>query len=304
MNRKERRRQAKTGTGSPSGPAFGADDALAFLSGRRPVPAPPPAAAPPPKTDTSTAVQFRALDALRAGRSVSAVTEAVRAAGAVADQAWNTARPVVEARKQAGFACAAGCSWCCYQQVAVAPAEAIAIARHVETTFTSEQRAGLTARIAALDDKARGLGLWSRARLKSPCVMLAENGACSIYEVRPLRCRGVYSRDAGQCQWVMENPDQVYGNPDRHATPGPYPVEPAKIMDTALTGLARACQEAGLDWQALELTAALRLILGHPEVTERYLGGEPVLAPARLPERDDGDPAHGPTTRGATGRPG
>ena len=125
-------------------------------------------------------------------------------------------------------------------------------------------------------------------------MFLADNGACSIYEVRPLRCRGVYSRDAAQCQWVMENPDAVYGNPARHATPGPYPVEPAKIMDTALTGLARACQEKGLDWEALELTAALRLILGHPEVSERYLGGEAVLAPARLPERDDGDPAKGP----------
>lgn len=299
MNRQERRRQAKLGKdGGGSAPVFGADDALSFLSARRPtvMPAPGPASAPiPVKTDVSTPVQFRASDALRAGRTVAAVAEAVRAAGEIADQAWQAARPPVEARKAQGFACAAGCAWCCYQQVAVAPAEAVAIARHIEATFSPEQRAALDQRIAVLDDQARGKGLWSRARLKTPCVMLNADGACSIYEVRPLRCRGVYSRDAAQCQWVMENPDQVYGNPDRHATPGPYPVEPAKIMDTALTGLARACQEKGLDWEALELTAALRLTLGNPEVTGRYLAGETVLAQARLPERDDGDPSRGPT---------
>jgi hypothetical protein len=84
----------------------------------------------------------------------------------------------------------------------------------------------------------------------------------------------------------MENPDQIFGSPDRHARPGPYPVEPAKIMDGALSGLARALRDHGLAWEALELTAALRAALETPDAAARYLAGEAVFRGAELPSRD------------------
>src|SRR5262249_9561697 len=99
------------------------------------------------------------------------------------------------------------------------------------------------------------------------------------------RCRGVVSRDAAHCQWAMENPDQIFGNPDRHGKPGPYPVEPAKIADAALTGLARACKEFGLKWDALELTAALRMLLDDMSIAERHLKGGDAFAGAALPDK-------------------
>lgn len=278
--------------------AWGGDDALSWLvnrGARHPAPSPPPTPAPPlDERQLATATQFAALDVLRADRTPAAVATAVAATADLADRAWAELRPVAEARKRPDFACAAGCAWCCHQQVAVAPAEAIAIARHVTETFPPPALAELRARLAALDARSRGLGLWGRARLKTPCAFLV-SGECSIYEVRPLRCRGVYSRDADHCRWAMEAPDQIFGNPDRHAKPGPYPVEPAKIMDAALTGLARAFNECGLPWAALELTAAVRMALDSPELGERYLAGEPVFAGAELPARDDepgNEPAH------------
>ncbi len=279
------------------GSGFGANDALAFMArggAARPPLRPPVEAAPAPLAEAPlpeakivSAAYFRATDALRAGRSPAAIAAAVSATAALADQAWADARPAAEARKQPGFACAAGCAWCCHQQVAASPAEAVAIARHVTSTFAPEALAALKARLAALDTRSRGLGLWERARLKTPCAFLHPDGNCSIYEVRPLRCRGVYSRDAAHCRWTMENPDHVFGNPDRHAKPGPYPVEPAKIMDLALTGLARALNEVGLAWGALELTAALRVALETPDAGDRYAAGEAIFAGTELPNRDD-----------------
>ena len=265
---------------------WGGTDALSWLVNRSP--ARPAAPAAPPRTadsDITTAVHFKALDALRAGRTPSGLAAAAGAAGSAAESAWAEARPVVEARKQPGFACAAGCAWCCHQQVAVAPAEAIAIARHVAQTFSPPAFAALKARLAELDARSRGLGVAQRAQLKAPCAFL-EGSECSIYAVRPLRCRGVYSRDAQHCRWAMENPDQVFGSPDRHTKAGPYPVEPARIMDAALSGLARALRDEGLAWEALELTAAVRTALDIPDAAGRYLAGEPVFRGAELPSRD------------------
>lgn len=269
---------------------WGGSDALSWLVNRGPqtasraiVPTPPAPTMPPPSEgDVANAVYFRALDALRAGRTTAALAGAAAAGADIAEATWAAARPAVEARKQPGFACAAGCAWCCYQQVAASPAEAVVIARHVLQTFAPAALAALKARLAELDGASRGLGAAERAKLKRPCAFL-EDGRCTIYAVRPLRCRGVYSRDAEHCRWAMDNPDQIFGNPDRHGKPGPYPVEPARIMDTALTGLARALRDHGLAWGALDLTAALRLALDTPEVAERYLAGEPVFAGTELP---------------------
>jgi Fe-S-cluster containining protein len=269
---------------------WGGADALSWLVNRGPqapvgpaLPASPAPTKPPPaEADVANAVYFKALDALRTGRTAGALFAAAAATRDVAESAWAAARPAVEARKQPGFACAAGCAWCCYQQVAASPAEAVAIARHVLQTFSPVALSALKVRLADLDVASRGLSAADRAQLKQPCAFL-DNGRCTVYAVRPLRCRGVYSRDAEHCRWAMENPDQIFGSPDRHGKPGPYPVEPAKIMDAALTGLARALRDQGLAWGALDLTAALRLSLDSPDVAERYLAGEPVFAGTELP---------------------
>lgn len=294
-NRKERRRQAKLGArGEKTGPAataggFAADDAFALLQNRRApaaAMAPAPAAAPLTEASIANRVQFRVLDVLRSGSSGDPViANAAAAARDIAEEIWSIQRPSAEARRQPGFACTSGCAWCCYQQVSVAPAEAIAITEHIHSGFSPAAMAALKGRLAALDSRTRGLNQRGRAQLKTACAFLTD-GTCSIYPVRPLRCRGVYSRDAGHCRWAMENPAEIFSNRDRHAGPGPYPVEPARIMDAVLTGLSRACAERRLGWRALELTAAVLLGLDKPDLGARYRAGEDVFAGAELPEHD------------------
>mgnify|MGYP003345877699 CR=1 FL=1 len=308
MNRKDRRRQAKAGVpaaqepaGAPLPGGFGAGDAFAFLAGARPAPPPVPVVArprtkaPPPSTTPSdkspyrglfVAIQNRVLDALRTSRSVAVVARAVADSAALSDRTWNEIRPAIESRRQPNFACAAGCSWCCHQQVALEPVEAIAIARHVETHFTAGERAAVKQRIDALAERTRGLGNLAWARLKTPCAFLID-GKCSIYEVRPLRCRAVYSRDAEHCRWAMESPDEYFGHRERRLGSGPYPIEPRHIVDAALTGLAVAARDFGLSWKTLTFMAAMKILLDQPDAAQRYLAGEPVFATALLPDDED-----------------
>ncbi|MBM3539965.1 MAG: hypothetical protein FJX55_19320 [Alphaproteobacteria bacterium] len=311
MNRKDRRRQSKMGTppaapaGAPIPGGFGAGDAFAFLAGARPAPQPPvpvvarpKTSAPPPSTTPSDKSPYRALfvathnailDALRVSRNPDAVAGAVAKGAALSDAKWAEVRPAVEARKQPGFACGAGCAWCCHQQVALEPVEAIAIARHVDTRFTPDEQAAVRRRIDALAARTKGMNNLAWSRLKTPCAFLVDN-KCSIYEVRPLRCRAVFSRDAEHCRWAMENPDEYFDHRERRLGSGPYPIEPRHIIDAALTGFAVAERDFGLPWKTLTLMAAVKILLDQPDAAERYLAGEPVFAPALLPEDEDTAP--------------
>lgn len=223
-----------------------------------------------------------AADAIAARRTPAGVAAMTKDAAAWFDRVWSDIRSHVEA-KGPGFACAAGCTWCCSQIVTVAPPEAVAIALHVQASFPPAALAALKARLAALDEQTRGRGAFARGYVNMSCAFLVD-GKCSVYDVRPLRCRSVYSRDVAHCRWVVEHPDLVYAWRDRPLESPPYPPEPEAIADGVLSGLATAARDAGFAFEALELTAALRIALDTPDIAERYLAGEPVFAAAAAPE--------------------
>ncbi|MBI3709708.1 MAG: YkgJ family cysteine cluster protein [Proteobacteria bacterium] len=304
MNRKQRRRLAKSassvaaGSGpGPASPAFDAGDALALLSGLvrqvRPAavtlpeaaPAVPTERAPPvPSLDPqardeniATTCYYLAMDALRGGRTPETLARAVAAVAAHADRLWAEARREVEAGDKPKIACKAGCGWCCHQTITVAPVEAVAIAAHVRDKFTAEARTALHQRLAAFVEQIGALSAAERARRQVPCSYLVD-GACSIYEVRPLRCRGVHSRDVGHCIWRYEYPDAARTDGRSRVGAGPYVVESARIMNAALAGLARACRDLGLLVDSLDIEAATHAALDTPQVEARFLAGAPVFS--------------------------
>jgi Fe-S-cluster containining protein len=283
--------------------AFSAAEALAFLAKPQAaapaVPAAPPRNVPPAPLSQpdnafaeadkasyrhlETAAYYRALDAARSCKPGERLAGMAAAVHKLADEVWANVRGDVEsARTRPQIACAKGCAACCNQLVAVAPVEAAAIAQYVARNFTDEQDEALVARLRALDTQARGKTALERAHLRQPCAFLIE-GRCSIYAVRPLRCRGVHSRDAGYCGWAAAHPDEAAAERKSRDGAGPFVVAPAKIMDAALTGLARACRTLSIEAESLELTAAARIALAVPGLEEFLTAGEPVFAAAALP---------------------
>jgi hypothetical protein len=194
---------------------------------------------------------FRARDALAGTREPAKAALAVMAA---ADEAWAALRPSVEragyggSQRSAGLACRAGCAACCHQRVSVLPAEADAIAAHL--------RRSDPARIDRLTERPRN----------AACPFL-DDGRCSIYAVRPLRCRGLHSRDAAACRKWPEG---------RAATSavGTFPHAPIALMDAALAGLGQALDEAGHGAATLDLAAA---------VAERLTADQAMELPAKSP---------------------
>jgi Fe-S-cluster containining protein len=180
--------------------------------------------------------------------------------------------------------CRKGCAFCCHgQEVHVSPLEAIRIAIYVAERLPTAAIAALVRRIRdveAMKERHRREG---RGRASFPCPLL-EDGACSVYPVRPFVCRGFNSYDARTCELhkihlVDEAKIEGYAHQQR-------------VAQSALSGLRRAAAEADLGADALDLAPALRIALTEHAAGERWLAGQPVFEPAkaRLEPADEPPP--------------
>jgi len=161
-------------------------------------------------------------------------------------------------------ACQAGCDHCCYQPVGLTPPEALAIAAHLRQTLTPEALLVLAARLAERVRETRGLSSAERFSPDHPCPFLAR-GQCSIYEVRPLACRGMNSLDAEECKSRLRDPAARAAFLER-GSGGRSFMEPIRAFHAISAGLQLSLSELyGLDMRPLELSLALDSLLNGPE---------------------------------------
>ena len=87
-------------------------------------------------------------------------------------------------------ACQPGCNACCHRVVPATVPEVIGAAKFVQKTFPQERLDALHERLDSHVkevESAHGVDL---DKLRPTCPLL-ENGLCSIYQMRPISCRGV-----------------------------------------------------------------------------------------------------------------
>lgn len=175
---------------------------------------------------------------------------------------------------EGAVACQAGCDHCCYQVVGVTPPEALAIAEHLKTTLSGPALARITAHVAAARERTRGLSSAERFSPEHPCPFLAA-GNCSIYEVRPLPCRGMNSLDAGECAKRLRDPDERAAFL-AHGFGGHSYLEPIRAFHAISAGLQLGLSELyHLDMRPLDLTAVMDLLLsGDADAPDAWVNGE------------------------------
>jgi Fe-S-cluster containining protein len=174
------------------------------------------------------------------------------------------------------LACQRGCDHCCHTaEVNVTPLEAIRIADHIAESFNDEARLAVHDRIRATAvDKLRHAPGGRNPNI--PCPLLV-NGACSVYSVRPLLCRGFNSYDVANCiDWIR---DGDADNPQSSAIEG-Y-VHSQRVMVSASRGFRHGLASRGLSPDMHELVAALKIAVDEPDAARRWLADEPLFRPAR-----------------------
>lgn len=222
-------------------------------------------------------VQMAAADALRLPEPTARAQAAQRGACDAFTAAWDAARADVE--RAGAIACAAGCAACCHQHVAVHAIEAVAIARDL----ASDDRARLRARLSATDAVTGAMDAATRRKARTSCAFLEPDGSCAIYDVRPIRCRGLHSRDAALCRSQTADPEAAAAERAQRVGDHPaFPRLPLDLADAALGGLAAAATARGIASEALELGRAVSLLLADPARATAVLAGIDDLAAARL----------------------
>lgn len=209
---------------------------------------------PPPLEQAAFDAARSAIDAALP-QGAEAVLDAAVKAWQRADRLWDTIRATPAfALGTRPAACRKGCGWCCHQRVGAAAVEVLAMARALRDR--PEARAALAA--------------WQAGQ---PCAFL-KDGACSVYDVRPLKCRSLWHVDERHCM------GKYAGLPAFGPAPSPdFQLEPKMIYEGALKGLALPLIRAGRDCPGLELMPALRAVIDRSDSAQAWAAGEAVFPP-------------------------
>ena len=159
------------------------------------------------------------------------------------------------------LACGKGCSFCCRMWVDATPPEVL----YTVKRMPPEQRQRALESVEKVCSQTSGVGFLDRCGKVNPsCPLLDDDGACSVYESRPINCRTLVSTDVAQCKRTfVDGSDEGFPSLKVWLT----------LRDSYATALEGALIHAGLAYQAHELNDSLRLALTKPDAEQRWLSG-------------------------------
>ena len=159
------------------------------------------------------------------------------------------------------IACGRGCAHCCMNTwIEVTPPEVLFTVKQLPPERLPAIRDAVDRAYAQTGGKT----LQERVKMVVPCPLL-EDGACSIYAIRPVACRLAVSANADICRrsFLEQSGESI-----------PVPAPWAPLRQGYRVALEAALLNAGLDWNMTEWNSALRSALADAEAEAAWLRGE------------------------------
>lgn len=163
-------------------------------------------------------------------------------------------------------ACKAGCAFCCHYKVEVRAHEMLLIKDYVSKTFSAEKIAAVLAEAETNAAFIRTLTPEQHLTTNIKCPMLQDN-QCSIYPVRPFRCRNFHSTDANACE-------QSHGDPSNMEIATGMIEDVAMFADAHTQGFEAAAEQTGKDARIYDFTTALLEVFNDSNALKRYQRGK------------------------------
>ena len=186
-------------------------------------------------------------------------TELARGIYALADRSIGRVHAVCQDGGQ--VACRSGCTYCCRFPVAASAPEVLAVAAFVRERFDEGRQAALAARVEANIAATAGMDMDRRDRVRRDCPFL-EGGRCSVYEVRPVACRGYSSYSVEACREDHDHPGTGVEIPTNALR--------ELVFGAVREGLAVACRSSSVEHRLLELVRAYRIAARDPTLAESW----------------------------------
>jgi Fe-S-cluster containining protein len=172
------------------------------------------------------------------------------------------------------IACARGCGFCCSFRVAVRADEVFLLVDHLRATREAEAVDRIRQRVVDVAARFSRMTAERRMRTNAACALL-EDGACSVYDVRPHTCRAHHAVDVEGCRLSVEDPERS------DILSGSIPAVEV-VCSGHGDGLVDALEELGLDVEVYEMNAALAAALTDEAPRRRYVAGEAAFPGARF----------------------
>ena len=180
-------------------------------------------------------------------------------------------------------ACRPGCFYCCYYKVEAKAVEVLAIQRYVNARFTQQQRELVMKQAMVNIEQAKGLSYEEHLATNQRCPFLIEN-QCSVYPVRPSKCRNFHASEVEGCKKSYEEPNNLM-------LPNSF-IEPIHVAANGVTrGFEYAIAESGKDSRTYDLNSAFLEATENPASAKRFRGGKKAFPSAKIvSEPSDGAP--------------
>lgn len=156
-------------------------------------------------------------------------------------------------RQNMKVACHKGCHWCCHQAVYANSYELHYLSERIKAVIPRERIARWAEAAEAKAARTSQMSEAEIANYKHPCAFL-ENGACSIYAVRPMACRIYLSTSLPSCLEFYKNPE----NKDNYPALIEFPLRAGRMLNE---GFMAALKENGIDTAEFRLEEGLRIVL-------------------------------------------
>ena len=207
------------------------------------------------------------MDALRAGIRLQTVICAAADVAHYADEAL----AIVQDEYRPRLDCRAGCSYCCCKPgVLVSVPDLLRIVDHIGSAFSADAAAAVGERARRYASQMEGRGLSEYVGESVPCPLLVD-GRCSVYDIRPLVCRGYNSTNVDRCRQAHLDPEALV----------PIFSVLKDVTDGAMVGAAQGLKAAGFNDALVDLGTGLNIALSaNDRFTAAVVAGDTLLATA------------------------
>ena len=156
-------------------------------------------------------------------------------------------------RQNKSAACKKGCHWCCHQAVYANSYELHFLSEKIKSRFSSEKISNYIDASEAKFAVTSKMNEEEVSTYKAPCPLL-ENGACSIYDARPMACRIYLSINLETCLEFYRHPENKLNYPALIE----FPLRAGRMMNE---GFMAALKGVGIATAEFRLEDGLRIVL-------------------------------------------
>jgi Fe-S-cluster containining protein len=193
-----------------------------------------------------------AQSAIDQGLSNSTLFSAIESLYAAID-GMNDSIVALAQRQNMKVACQKGCHWCCHQAVYANSYELHFLSEKIKTRFSTQK---ISDWVQSADGKLAVTSKMNEQELanyKAPCALL-ENGACSVYDARPMACRIYLSTKVETCLEFYKHPE----NENNYPALIELPLRAGRMMNE---GFMAALKAHGIETAEFRLEQGLSIVL-------------------------------------------